>query len=256
MWHVTEFTCIYSFNFFSPKILKLLCSRWHANTQTNIQHIWYNTYKQTRSCWQSCMMKIRFNHRNRANTYIQYLYIYKNTVNMCVCVCIYTSMYISADRIFQYSQECVGNSCPGSCQRGVWRPWQSRRTRTTETYTAQISSSHSSFVECGFVYLIQTHKTGEDVTVSVSRTTQTSPRKKRTATEVRTGQGRASLTANSLTDLLMGYRRKRRSIRARERERQSQWGRERQTHVSVLPLQADLHLIWFVSILLNGLQWS
>lgn len=59
-----------------------------------------------------------------------------------------------------------------------------------------------------------------------------SPRKKRTATEVRTGQGRASLTANSLTDLLMGYRRKRRSIRARERETVTVRERETDTRIS------------------------
>lgn len=56
---------------------------------------------------------------------------------------------------------------------------------------------------------IQIHKTVEDIILSVRNTTQTSPRKKRTATEVKTGEGRAKLTANSLSDLLMGYRRKR-----------------------------------------------
>lgn len=75
---------------------------------------------------------------------------------------------------------------------------------------------------------IQIHKTGEDLILSVRNTTQTSPRKKRTATEVRTGEGRAKLTANSLSDLLMGYRRKRWSIR--ERDSHSKGERDRHTY--------------------------
>lgn len=77
---------------------------------------------------------------------------------------------------------------------------------------------------------IQIPKNGEDFILSVRTTTQTSPRKKRTATEVKTGEGRAKLTANSLSDLLMGYRRKRWSIIERERERDSHSKGERDRH--------------------------
>lgn len=77
------------------------------------------------------------------------------------------------------------------------------------------------------VCFIQIHKTGEDFTLSGCNTTQTSLRKKRTATEVKTGEGRAKLTANSLSDLLMGYRTKRWSIR--ERDSHSKGERDRHT---------------------------
>lgn len=56
---------------------------------------------------------------------------------------------------------------------------------------------------------------------------QTSLRKK-TATEVKTGEGRAKLTADSLSDLLMGYQRKRWSMR--ERDSHSEGERDRHTH--------------------------
>lgn len=105
---------------------------------------------------------------------------------------------------------------------------------------SQTQSSRSTFMDC----FDQIHKLDEDFTQSLGNTTLIIPqdwlslsrqakwgrrkahqRKERTVTEVKTGARERKLTADNLSDRLVGYRRKGWSTRERERERQ--WQKER-----------------------------
>lgn len=104
------------------------------------------------------------------------------------------------------------------------------------------------------IWHLLSHKTGWAFWGGWGETKEGRERKERTVTEVKTGTEERKLTADNLSDLLVGYRSKGWSTRERKGERDS----DRERQISVVPLRADLELICLVtatSVLIINLSW-